>query len=131
MKTFTNAFDHLLLLLLRSMACKKPTKKLVHVHPVLASNDRFNYMCASWLNEILNPLRQHPRNIKDTFDFVKRLQESSTKQNPIMVSFDVKSLFSNNSVDFVIDLILKKICDSNLSKTFHGLTKRQLRTLLV
>ena len=65
------------------------------------------------------------------FEFVKRIQESSSKQNSIMVSFDVKSLFTNISVDFVIDLILNKIYDSNLSKTFHGLTKRQLRTLLV
>ena len=48
-----------------------------------------------------------------------------------MVSFDVKSLFTNISVDFMIDLILSKICYSNLSKTFHGLTKRQLRTLSV
>ena len=48
-----------------------------------------------------------------------------------MVSFDVKSLFTNISVNFVIDLILSKIYDSNLSKTFHELTKRQLRTLSV
>ena len=48
-----------------------------------------------------------------------------------MVLFDVKSLFTNISVDFVIDLILSKIYASNLSKTFRGLTKRQLRTLLV
>ena len=90
-----------------------------------------NEKCASWLNEILNPLRQQPTNIRDTFEFVKRIQESSSKQNSIRVSFDVKSLFTNISVDFVIDLILNKIYESNLSKTFHGLTKRQLRTLLV
>ena len=47
-----------------------------------------------------------------------------------MVSFDVKSVFANIPVNFVIDLILK-IYNGNLSKTFHGLTKRQLRTLLV
>ena len=48
-----------------------------------------------------------------------------------MVSFDVKSLFTNISSDFVIDLILKKIYDSNLSQIFHGSTKQQLRSLLV
>ena len=49
----------------------------------------------------------------------------------MVVSFDVKSLFTNIPLDFEIDLILNKIYDSNLSKTFHGLTKRQLRILLV
>ena len=109
----------------------KTRKEACSCRPVLASNDCFNYKSASGLNKILNPLRQHPRNIEDTFEFVKRIQESSSKQNSIMVSFDVKSLFTNILVDFVIDLILNKIYDSNLSKTFHGLTKRQLRTLLV
>ena len=109
----------------------KTHKEACPCRPVLASNDCFNYKCASWLNEILNPLRQHPTNIKDTFEFVKRIQESSSKQNSIMVSLDVKSLLTNIPVNFVIDLILNKIYDSNLSKTFHGLTKRQLRTLFV
>ena len=109
----------------------KTRKGACPYRPVLASNDCFNCKCASWLNEILNPLRQHQTNIKDTFDFIKRIQESSSKQNSIMiVSFDVKSFFTNIPVDFVIDLIRNKIYDSNLSKTFHGLTKRQLRTLL-
>ena len=34
----------------------------------------------------------------------------------------------NIPVNFVTDLILNKICDSNLSKTFHRLTKQQLQT---
>ena len=109
----------------------KTHKEASPCRPVLASNDCFNYKCASRLNEIFNPLRQHQTNIKDKFEFVKQIQESSTKQNSIMVSFDVKSLFTNIPVDFVIDLILSKIYHSDLSKTFHGLTKRQLRTLLV
>ena len=57
----------------------KTHKEACPCRPVLASNDCFNYKCASWLNEILNPLRQHPTNIRDTFEFVKRVQESSSK----------------------------------------------------
>ena len=104
----------------------KTHKEACPCHPVLASYNCFNYKCASWLNKILNPLRQHPTNIKDMFEFDKQIQESSRKQNSIVVSFDVKSLFTKIPVDFVIDLILNKIYDSNLSKTFHGLTKQQL-----
>ena len=64
------------------------------------------------------------------FEFVKRIQKRSTKQNSIMISFDVNCLFSNISADFVIYLILNKIYVSNLSKTVQGLTKRQFRTLI-
>ena len=129
MKISTNAFDHAVTPTLYGLP--KTHKEACPCRPVLASNDCFNYKCASWLNEILNPLRQHPTNIKDTFEFVKRIQKSSSKPNSIMASFDVKSLFTNIPVDFVIDLFLNKIYDSNLSKSFHGLTKQQLRTLIV
>ena len=93
----------------------KTHKEACPCRPVLASNDCFNCKCASWLNEIFNPLRQHPTNIKDTFEFVIRIQESSNKLNSILVSFDVKSLFTNVPVDFVIDLLLIKIYDRNLN----------------
>ena len=56
----------------------KPHKKAYPCRPVFASSDRFNYKCAFWFSEILNPLRQHPTNVKDTFEFVEGIQESST-----------------------------------------------------
>ena len=55
--------------------------------------------CAVWLSENLTPLREHPSNIKDTFDFVTRILSSKPGPNH-MVSFDVKSLFTNIPIDF-------------------------------
>ena len=48
-----------------------------------------------------------------------------------MVSFDVKSLFTNIPVDFVTDIILKEIYGSDSTKKVYGLTKRQFKNLLV
>ena len=48
-----------------------------------------------------------------------------------MVSFDVKSLFTNILVDFVTDIILKEIYGSDSTKKVYGLTKRQFKHLLV
>ena len=54
--------------------CKVPKlhKKEYPYRPILASNGSYTYECASWLNDILVLLREHPTNIKDTFDFVSR-----------------------------------------------------------
>ena len=99
--------------------------------PVLASTDCYTYKCASWLSEILSPLRQHPTNLKDIFEFVDRMQQVKFKNNSVMVSFDVKSLFTNIPVDFVTDIILKEIYGSDSTKKYYGLTKRQFKNLLV
>ena len=99
--------------------------------PVLASTDCYTYECASWLSEILSPQRQHPTNLKDTFEFVEQMQQVKFKNNSIMVPFDVKSLFTNIPVDFVTDIILKEIYGSDSTKKVYGMTKRQFRNLLV
>jgi len=88
----------------------------------LASNGCYTYQCASWLSEVLTPLRKHTTNIKDTFEFVERIQVGA---NSVTVSFNVKSLFTNIPVDFVIEIILKEIYGDSSDKKFHGLTKRQ------
>ena len=48
-----------------------------------------------------------------------------------MVSFDVKSLFTNIPVDFVTNIILKEIYGSDLTKKVCSLTKQQFKNLLV
>ena len=71
------------------------------------SYDSFSYECAVWLSEISTPLREHPSNMKDTFDFISRIFHFKPGPNH-MISFDVRSLFTNIPLDFVIDQILKK-----------------------
>ena len=97
--------------------------------PILTSYDSFAYECAVWLSEILTPLREHPSNIKDTFDFVTRILSSKPAPNH-MVSFDVKSLLTNIPIDFVIDQILEKSFPDKKA-LFHGLTHSQFEKLLI
>ena len=99
--------------------------------PVLASTNCYTYECASWFSEILSPPRQHPTNLKDTFEFVDRMQQVKFKNNSVMMSFDVKNLFTNIPVDFVTDIISKEIYGSDSTKKVYGLTKRQFKNLLV
>ena len=59
------------------------------------------------------------------------MQQVKFKNNSVMVSFDVKSLFTNIPVDFVTNMILKEIYGSDSTKKVYGLTKRQFKNLLV
>ena len=83
----------------------------------------------SWLSEILTPLRQHTSVVKDTFDFLNDISGLSIN-NKIMASFDARSLFTNIPVQLTINLILDQIYAQDVN-TFHGLTKTQLKKLLI
>ena len=79
---------------IRPFATVTPTlydnhKQSCPCRPVLASNDCFNYKCASWLNEIVNPLRQHQMNIKDTFGLLNQFREAAL--NKIRLWFHLMS----------------------------------------
>ena len=59
--------------------------------PILASSGSYTYERASWLNEVLTPYRHHQTMIKDTFDFVKKLNKVHPTSSDVLASFDVKS----------------------------------------
>ena len=98
------------------------------LRPILSFIGSYNHEYAAWLSEILTPLRQHSSVVEDTFDFLNDISDLSIN-NKVMASFDVKSLFANISVQFTINLILDQIYVQDV-KTFHGLTKTQLKKLL-
>ena len=64
----------------------------------------FNYEEAKWLIGKLSFLWDHLTNIKNSFKFVDNIKDNF--QNKMMVSFDVKSLFTNIPVLFTIKLII-------------------------
>ena len=101
----------------------------IPLRPTLASTGSFNYQSAVWLNKILMPPREHDSNIKDTFDFQVKLSNMVNLSSKILASFDVKSLFTNISVDFTIQIILQKLFPDK-STRFYGMNKRQFRKLL-
>ena len=98
------------------------------MQPILSSTRSFNYQSAVEL-KILMPLRELDSNIKDTFDVQEKLSNMVNLSTKILVSFDVKSLFTNIPVDFVIQIILQKLFHDK-STRFHGMNKRQFRKLL-
>ena len=78
-----------------------------HMRSILNSVRSYNHECAKWLFEILTPLRHHFSTVKDTFEFLHRLQDISI-DNKILGRFDVRSLFTIIPEDFT-KILLRKI----------------------
>ena len=62
--------------------------------------------------------------LRSSYEFLEKLQEINLNSNQLMVSFDVKSLFTNVSLQETIDPISNKIYDKN-SNANHLPKKRK------
>ena len=99
--------------------------------PILSCCGSYNHECARWLrwlSQSLVNLRQHPTNTPDTIHFLTKLSSQNIK-NHTMVSFDVKSLFTNVPTSFTTQLILHNIF-KNDCKEWNGLNTNRLKKLL-
>ena len=90
--------------------------------PIVSSIGTHNYELAKLLNEILTPLIPCKYSCKDTFTFLKDLQEVSDQvSGKYVVSYDVVSLFTNipleETIDLAVDLILQDRSDLDCSRS--------------
>ena len=83
-------------------------KKDVPLRPVMSATKIVGYGLGKVLTRRLNHLRQSPYVVKDSFDFVEKIKKS-TNADKTMVSFDVKSLFTNVPLTYTINLILDRM----------------------
>lgn len=80
----------------------------VPLRPVMSATKTVGYGLGKMLTRRLDHLRQRPFVVKDSFDFVDKIKRS-TKTDKMMVSFDVKSLFTNVPLTYTINLILDRL----------------------
>ena len=83
--------------------------------PIISAIGTYTYNLAKWLVSILKPLKEDSRfTVKDTFDFCTRFKKLKHLHHLKMISFDVKSLFTNVPTDEVIKIILDKAFSDKL-----------------
>ena len=93
------------------------------LRPILLAIGSFNHKAAKWLTGKLSSLRDHPTNVRDSFKFIDNIKDEGYR-NKIMVSFDVKSLFTNIPVLFTIKLIIDAIYQNGKSSNSNTLFNR-------
>ena len=94
------------------------------LRPIVSSINSYNYNLASYLCALLIPFIRTAYYTKDSFTFIKDIQEVST-QDSFMVSYDVCSLFTNIPLSEAIDIAVKLILENKKDLKFseNELTK--------
>ena len=78
------------------------------LRPVMSATKTVAYGLGKVLINRLSHLRNSPYVVKDSFDFVKKIN-SSEHADKVMVSFDVISLFTNIPLKYTLNLILNQL----------------------
>ena len=98
------------------------------LRPVISNIGTATYQVSKYLANLLAPLAKGEYTIESTKDFISKLKDKTVTSDYKMVSFDVKSLFTNVPLDFTIKLILQRIYDDKLIDT--KIKKEHMKELL-
>ena len=69
--------------------------------------------------------------LRSSYEFLEKLQEINLNSNQVMVSFNVKFLFTNVPLKETIDLISNKIYDKNSNANHLPIKKKSLKKYLI
>ena len=82
------------------------------IRPAVSNLNIATFNLAKYLSK-LSLLRQPRNTVKNTKEFIEELTQQKLPKEHKKVSFEVKSLFTNVSLDHTIDIVLKRICERN------------------
>jgi hypothetical protein len=80
------------------------------LRPIVSSIGGITYGVAKFLSKILSPMIGHSEHhVKNSKHFVDSIKDIIVKDEEMMLSFDVKALFTSVPVDNALDVIKKKL----------------------
>ena len=98
------------------------------LRPIVSNIGTATYELAKNLAKLLSPLSHSEYTIKSTKNFIENIKNRKIPRNYEMISFDVKSLFTNVPLEKTIQIILKRVFVDKEIET--SLTRRELKELL-
>ena len=73
------------------------------LRPIVSNINTLTYNLVKFLSKLLSPLRQSDHNVRSTKDFNQNIKKENIPTGYKMVSFNVKSLFTNVPLDQTIN----------------------------
>ncbi len=107
----------------------KTHKLHLPLRPILAAYKTPNFKIVQFLVSLLKPLTINQYSVGNSYSFAKEIHNYNYTHNPIMVSFDVESLFTNIPLLETSNIILNLLFPDTNS-TVNGLNKNQFSELL-
>ena len=86
--------------------------KKLPIRPIISDFSIAKYHVSKYLSKLLSPLIISEYTVFSTKDFVQNIQTITVPTGYDMVSFDLKSLFTNVTLKCTVDLVLKRIYDN-------------------
>ena len=87
------------------------TIKELSLRPIIPNIGNATYHLSKYLAELLSPLSESEYTIKKTKHFVEKIKKEHIPNDHLLVSFDVKSLFTKVPLDETMEIILNRICE--------------------
>ena len=110
----------------------KDFARIPPLRPIVDTIGSTHYGVGKFITKLLNPLTQNDYSLKDSFEAAHRIRndipDSLYDEGYVLVSFDVKSLFTNVPLKKTIDVILDRVYNQRLVTT--NLKKRTLKKLI-
>ena len=98
------------------------------LRPIVSNLNTATYHLARYLAKILSPLSRSQYTVESSNKFVNVIKQQVLPSSYELVSFDVKSLFTNVPLDRTIDIILKRIYDKHEITTNIG--RKEMKDLI-
>ena len=95
------------------------------IRPIVSNLSTATCNLAKYLSKLLSPLQQSRKTVKNTKGFIEESKQQKLFREHTIVTFDVKSLFTNVPLNRTIDIILKRIYEKNEIAT--SVTKNEMR----
>ena len=99
------------------------------IRPIVSNIGTATYHLAKHLAKLLSPLSQSEYTVKSTRDFTEKLKVEKVPTGYKMVSFDVKSLFTNVPLERTIEILLKRVYDDN--EIYTSITRKEMKDMLI
>ena len=101
------------------------------LRPIVASRGSITYNLARYIADTLSPLMgRNGYSLKNSAEMVKELREVTLDEDDILISFDVKALFTSVPVDQSLDIILERLQNDPTLGERTPLSAVQVRDLL-
>ena len=111
----------------------KEFDRIPPMRPIVDTIGSTHYGIGKFITRLLNPLTQNAYSLKDSFETAERIRsnipDSLYDKGYVLVSFDVKSLFTNVPLKKTIEVILDRVYNRKLINT--NLKKRTLKKLIL
>ena len=105
-----------------------PKRPFSNQSPIVSNIATTTYHLSKYLAKLWSQLSETEYTIKNTKYFVEKIKEEHILNDHLLISFDVKSLFTHVPLDETIEIILNRIYDKNEIPT--DITKNEMKELL-